>query len=141
MLAQLDPAEMAALMTGTVLLVFLVVFIIIFIVALMVYRWSIEKYGGQVESLGAVFVTLLIAAIVSLIVNSILGFFMDGFMGLIVTTIVSFVIQSYFVSKRHYMEMGPAATAVLVAYVSIIALTVVAVIVIMVIFLGGIMLL
>ncbi len=104
------------------IVVALVIVVVIIILALVIWRWAIVKFGGRVESLGQVFVTLLIIFILGLIASIILDFI--PVVGIYLAYIVEILIGMYFISKRHDMTMGMALVAMIVAAIIIVLIAV-----------------
>lgn len=142
---------MDALLAGGMILlgVLFVVMILMIIVALKVWKWAIEKFGGSVESLGQVFVTLLLAAIADGILGAIINIAVGAtlvallppqyaIMGtLIVALIVGIIIFPLVVSKRHNMSFGSALVAWIVVSILLGLIVVLIAVIILFAFLGG----
>jgi len=135
--------------------VFFVVIILLIILGLKIWKWSIEKFGGSVESLGQVFVTLILGTIASAIVNFILNIFLsailltalsslptDAAVTVLIVSGICFLIASIIifplvVSKRHNMGWGSALIAWIVADIIMILIFIAFVVALLFIFFGG----
>lgn len=153
MILQDYSALMNAILAGglVVIGVILVVMIIMIIIALKVWKWAIQKFGGRVESLGQVFLTLILAVLADVFIGGLINLVAgaalvallpaqyDSLSLIILALIVGIVIFPLVISKRHHMGFGSALVAWIVTAIILGLLSIVIIIVIAVVLLGGLM--